>query len=487
MKNLQHSKWIIGLIALLAALCLSAAACAGESGTCAENLTWTLDDDGVLTISGTGALTSLDFENRTDIKSLVVKEGVTKIGDSVFSGCTALADVSLPDSVAEIGQGAFQSCSGLTNITVPDGVKVLAAGAFSGCFRLRSVTIGKGLSTLQYAVFQGCVSLTDIMVDSANPDFSASDGILFSKSKSKLCVYPAGKPAASYTIPGNVSTIGHYAFISCDRLQTVTIPASVTGIETNAFVMSGLTKVTIPGSVKSIATFAFSNCPDLTEVTILNGVTAIPEAAFGECGRLARVDLPKSVTSVGFAAFACCGSLKDVYYTGSEEDRQKMSILGANDPLANAAWHYNSSEPESDSVTVDGGIYELSGNKKYAVFVEAENKNAKSLVIKDTVKIGKKTYKVTEIAEGACKGMGKLAKLTIGKNVKTIGAEAFSGCKKAKTITILGTALKKVGKNAFGGGYKKVTVLCPKKKIKTYRKLLLAAGLSKKSVFKELK
>lgn len=83
--------------------------------------------------------------------------------------------------------------------------------------------------------------------------------------------------------------------------------------------------------------------------------------------------------------------------------------------------------------------------------------------------------------------MGKLTTLTIGKNVKVIGKEAFFQCKKLKKIRISGTALKKAGKNAFGKGSSKVTVTCPKKKIKAYAKLLTKAGLSKKAKFKDLK
>ena len=153
-------------------------------------------------------------------------------------------------------------------------------------------------------------------------------------------------------------------------------------------------------------------------------------------------------------------------------------------------WAYENNynyETYTNPVTFKGGIYELNEKKTAAVFTGPEKKSAKTLVIQDTVKINGKKYKVTEMAAGACKGMSKLTTLTIGKNVKTIGKEAFCKCKKAKTIKILGSALKTVGKNAFGGGYGKATVYCAKKKIKAYTKLLQNAGLSKKAVFKELK
>ena len=131
------------------------------------------------------------------------------------------------------------------------------------------------------------------------------------------------------------------------------------------------------------------------------------------------------------------------------------------------------------SVTVNGGIYKLNAKKTAAIFTGPKNKKASSLVIQDTVKINGKNYKVTEIADNACAGMSKLTKLTIGKNIKTIGKKAFYKCKKAATIKILGTALKTVGSDAFSGTPKKAVVTCPKKKVKAYTKLLTKAGLPK--------
>ena len=107
------------------------------------------------------------------------------------------------------------------------------------------------------------------------------------------------------------------------------------------------------------------------------------------------------------------------------------------------------------------------------------NKKAASQSIPATIKANGKTYKVTEISAKACSGMSKLTTLTIGKNVKTIGKSAFSGCKKIKKITVSGSSLTKVGAKAFSGVPKTATVICPKKKISKYRTLLRDAGLPK--------
>ena len=136
-------------------------------------------------------------------------------------------------------------------------------------------------------------------------------------------------------------------------------------------------------------------------------------------------------------------------------------------------------------VTVQGGVYELNSKKTAAVFVRPAKKSVKTLVIQDKVQIGGKTYKVTEIKAGACEGLKKLTKLTVGKYIKTIGSKAFYKNGKLKTIIFLGTAVKKVESNAFGSGHSKPTVTCPKSKVKAYSKLLTKAKLSKKAIFKK--
>ena len=129
------------------------------------------------------------------------------------------------------------------------------------------------------------------------------------------------------------------------------------------------------------------------------------------------------------------------------------------------------------------GIYRLNQDKTAAVYVRADWKKADSLKIRDTVVFGKTEYKVAEIKDSACKGLKKLASLTIGKNVSMIGKDAFRDCPELKTITVLGSGLKKIGKKAFSGINKEATVCCEKKLIKKYKKLMQKAGLPKNVSF----
>ena len=138
--------------------------------------------------------------------------------------------------------------------------------------------------------------------------------------------------------------------------------------------------------------------------------------------------------------------------------------------------------PAPATVTTDGGVFILSGNT--AVFSKSADKNAASLVIPATVKANGKTYKVTEIKDNACKGMQKLTSVVIGKNVKTIGKNAFNGCKELKTITVKATKLSSIGKKAFKGIAKKAAFKCPKKQKDTYEAMIRKAGAPKTATIK---
>ncbi len=130
------------------------------------------------------------------------------------------------------------------------------------------------------------------------------------------------------------------------------------------------------------------------------------------------------------------------------------------------------------------GTYSLNNGRKTAALTAPAKTGASALKIPDTIYVNGKNYKVTEISAGACSGMSKLTTLTLGKNIKTIGAGAFAGCTRLKKITFTGTALSKAGANAFTDAKAKATVTCPKAKLAKYQKLLKKAGLSETARFK---
>ena len=218
-----------------------------DSGTCGAEVTWTLDSEGVLTISGSGDMNDYGSSGapwHDRVKSAVIAEGVTSIGDYAFWDCYDLASVSIPDSVTRIGSSAFSYCKSLTSVTIPNSVTSIGEGAF-----------------------EDCTSLNGIWVAEGNSHYSSdASGVLFDKDMTTLIQCP-GSFSGAYTIPNSVTSIGDDAFSNCKSLTSVTIPDSVTSISDFAFSFcESLTSVTIPDSVTSIGEWAFFGCSSLTDV-----------------------------------------------------------------------------------------------------------------------------------------------------------------------------------------------------------------------------
>ncbi len=345
----QTAKRLLCLaLAFLLCLSLLPAARADEavsnatSGTCGKKLTWTLDDERNLTISGTGEM--LDYEYNGDwapwgtgIRSVMIEEGVTSIGDLAFyycesltsvtipssvtsigswafSGCSSLTSMTIPSSVTSIGGSAFSDCSSLTSVTIPPSVTSIGNEAFSGCSSLTSVTISKGVVSIAYEAFSHCVSLTSVTI----PPTVTTIGVRAFSNCSAL---------TSVMIEEGVTSIGSYAFWDCSALTNVTIPPSVTTIEDGVFNgCSSLMSVTIPEGVTSIGRHAFRDCSSLTSVAIPEGVTSIEWDAFWGCSSLTSVTIPSSVTSIGEQVFSCCSSLTAIYV--NEDNPSYKSVDG---------------------------------------------------------------------------------------------------------------------------------------------------------------
>ena len=297
------------------------------SGTCGENLTWTLDGNGTLTISGTGPMDNYSYDEAapwfsqgygSKVKKVIINESVASIGAEAFRGCSGLTSITIPSSVTSIGCGAFMGCSGLTSITIPSSVTNIGACAFedctgltsitipssvtsigdytfSGCSGLTSITIPSGVTSIEDNAFRGCSSLTGIWVDSNNATYASdNNGVLFNKNKTSLICCPAGYSGA-YTIPSSVTNIEAYAFTYC----------------------SGLTSITIPSGVTSIGECTFWNCSSLTSITIPLSVTSIGYRAFARCSDLTSITIPSCVTIVRNCAFEYCYSLTSIYFCGN--------------------------------------------------------------------------------------------------------------------------------------------------------------------------
>ena len=228
---------VIGLCMLLLPLLVHAEIT--SSGFCGDNVTWTMTDTGVLTISGTGPTWDRTWEEQQvftfkySIKSVVIKYGVTSIGSRLFSGSSNLTSVTIPNSVTSINDDAFFWCDKLKSITIPNSVKTIGEFAFGSCSSLTSLTIPGSVRSIGYQGFSFCNNLTDVTF-----------------------------------LGGGSTSIGDSAFFRCENLKNLTISDGVVSIGDIAFCeCNGLTSITIPDSVTSLNNNAFYNCSNLTSIT----------------------------------------------------------------------------------------------------------------------------------------------------------------------------------------------------------------------------
>ena len=257
-----------------------------------------------LTISGTGAMPDFDFPNGNlapwwnyealgmltsfgnfklegELKKVVIKDGVTNVGDYALFFLPAATQVTLPESVTSIGRYGIAMCSKLTGLSIPKGVTEIGDFGLAGD-GLTAVTLPDGLQSLGRGAFDTCASLTNTTL-----------------------------PAAITAVPGK-------CFADCTKLLNVKYAGTVTAIGDLAFEScKALTAAPIPETVTTIDKAAFTGCTALTDVTIPAGVTAIPEDCFRGCTALADMKLPGTVTSVGHNAFTGCTALKDVRCYGA--------------------------------------------------------------------------------------------------------------------------------------------------------------------------
>ena len=327
----------------------------GSCGKNGDNVTWKLTSEGTLTISGTGDMadytsaydkdagrwvTDTPWEAyRDSIKSVVIKSGVTSIGDYAFYYCKALTGVTIPNTVTVIGSSALGG-TGLRSVTIPNSMTQISSGAFSGCADLKSVTIPGSVKSIGGWAFSACYALTDVTISYGVK--SIADHVFYG------CL-----ALASVSIPDSITSIGEYAFGDCYELTNVTIPGSVTSIGASAFhECRALTSVTILYGVTAIESRAFIACYRLASVTIPGSVTDIGDFAFYECGALTTVTIPKSVTNIGEYAFHGYPGLTDVYYTGTTNDWAKISIGDGNEDLTSATLHCAKSAPAAPVVRI---------------------------------------------------------------------------------------------------------------------------------------
>lgn len=316
-------------------------ASAVTSGTRGDNITWTLDDDGTLTISGTGEIASTAFCLSSAYKFVIIEDGITGIGTNAFYDCKNLESVVMADTVTSIGEGAFSGCSVLANIEIPENVTNIVCSAFDG---------------------------TEYYQNEAN----WTDGILYIGNY--LIQADEEKIPSECTVKNGTKFIADAAFGECNGLKSVEIPDSVISIGGSAFYWCfELENVIFGNNVRSIGKLAFEDCTKLTSIKLPNSVTSLGQAAFGGCSGLKEIVIPTGVTEIAYATFSDCESLTDVYYRGTEEEWNAILIDdNYNTYLTDAKIHYNFGKPIP---TTTAEITKTETDETYDFVVNAKDKH----------------------------------------------------------------------------------------------------------------
>ena len=335
------------------------------------------------------ALTTLDLS------------GTKYLGNTAFSGCSALKSLTLPESITTMGSSVFNNCTSLSSVTIEEGAKAIGVTAFAGCSSLKSITIPSTITTSTKA-FQNNAYIESVTV--------------------------------------KCPTIGTYMFDSCSALTSITLIDTVT-IGTTAFKNGVFTSITLPDTLTTINASVFEGCSNLTSLAIPDGVTVLGKAmlknatslksvtfnkvktinanAFENCFSLEKVELPDTVTSLGVEAFTCCTSLQNVIIPDT------VTTIGSG--LFSGCTSFT-------EMTIPEG------------FLEVPNNIFDGCTSLHTVNI---SSEATEILDYAFNNCVALKNFSIPSTVTVIGKYAFTNC--GLIDTTIPSAVTEIGEYAFSG------------------------------------
>ena len=349
--------------------------------------------------------TSVSDECFTGDKSLTtvtLTDNTAAIGESAFKDCTSLASVAFNDNLQSIGASAFNGCISLASISCNENLQSIGESAFNGCTSLASISCNENLQSIGESAFNGCTSLASVAF---NDDLQSIGESAFENSALEAVSIPA------------VCQLGNRAFANCQSLVSAEIATSVSD---ECFTGDkSLQTVTLTGNAATIGASAFVNCEAIEALTLNEGLTEIGESAFKYCRKLPAVSIPASVETVGDKAFEYCWELANVRIEDSKNPIQFTT--------GGVFYSYIENLYIGRDWTADRSPF----SSKYGL---------KSLVIGNLV---------TAIPDEAFRSNSSLSTVTIGAAVKTIGAEAFSGC--ALTEVVMSPATVTIGDSAFDG------------------------------------
>lgn len=306
--------------------------------------------DGVLTVSGNvpdyeDEANAPWYNDRFEITKIIFSEGITRIGNNSFEYCYNVQEIVFPESLTEIGVGVFLGDSSLEEIKIPNAVKKIDRGAFVDCSGVKTVDLGQGVQeiedyafenisatsvsipasvkTLSRLAFFDCQSLEAVNIDCQNAAYTSVDGVLFSKDKKTLYLYPINKTGTDYAVPSGVTAIGDSAFQRNKNIRHISFPGTLTKIADWAFAESSLETLTVPDTVTEIGDGIADTCQNLQSAVIGNGVSSLEYRTFNACSKLTKVTVGRNVTVLDMRVFKDCTSLTSVVLP---EGLKKISV-----------------------------------------------------------------------------------------------------------------------------------------------------------------
>lgn len=341
---------------------------ATQEGTCGTNVKWSFNTvTGVLTISGRGEMTDLSGNSepwsniRHDIKSIIVEDGVTSIGDFAFGrntrdnyylyinltsvtlpekmtkigecafyGCCSLNEIDLPKNLTEIGERAFYGCSSLKTANAHDKITSIGSYAFSKCTLLGSFHLSEKLTSIPKGLFSGCTNLKTVDIPTG----------VTSIEREAFCNCSF---LENVNIPSETTSIDSFAFSGCSSIETISIPKSVTYIGSDAFSdCSNLSKIyyDAENANKSTLYSSFANSDNVSDIVIRSNTNVIPSNLFSGLSGLYTLTIGSNVKEINENAFNGCNGIEDIYYIGTAGDWEQVAIEPGNECLSNAKMHY---------------------------------------------------------------------------------------------------------------------------------------------------
>ena len=474
-------------------------------------------ENGVLTISGKGAMDSYDkasaqpwYKERAQITSVVVEDGITEIGSFAFYGLTNLNSVSIADSVTKIGGYAFKNCAVLTAIQLPDKLDSIGESAFYGCSGLSEISFPVSLKSIGGYAFSRCTGIKQITFAGDAPEIQTG---AFSGVKASV-EYP--KDNASWTADKKQNYGGqltwdqpqpweikeHVLMINDDSVMknydsasktpwyanreditSIVVADGVTKIGTFAFYgFSNLTSVQLSDSVTSIGGYAFKNCKKLTEIVIPSAVTKIGESAFYDCG-ITEIVIPSKVAQIGDYAFSRDTKLKKISFEGDAPSIGAHTFYGVTAavtyPADNNTWNDAAKKQYGGTLTwnnktddnkqqcgkkayweVKDGVLTISGEGAVDDYDSAKQRpwnESAAEITKVVVEDG-----ITTVGNFAFYGMVNLAEVELADSVTVMGAYSFKNCSNIEQIT-LPQNLTEIKDSAFYGCTRLANITIPAK------------------------